>query len=276
MALTKKLKLYNNLLTFHRRSLPHFLIIGGQKCGTTTLFNYLIQHPQVISPLKREMQYFDKKPYLNTAWYRAHFPTKEKLGEKFITGEKSTDYIFHPLGAKRIKRTIRNPKLILLLRNPAERAISQYKHMVRKGHEKRQPEIAFEEEKQTLEKIGTKALYRPTIFNRKETNAFLRFSYIQKGLYLEQIKRFHNYFSEDQLFIEAIENLKINARDITKKVYKFLEIDEDFIPPDLGEKNTGGYKIDENLKEIFTSLQRYYQPYNKELFEYLGEKFPWE
>lgn len=275
MTLTKKLQLYKNFFTFHRRSLPHFLIIGGQKCGTTTLFNYIIQHPQVISPLKKEMQYFDRKHYLNDSWYRAHFPLKEKLGEKFITGEKSTDYIFHPVGAKRIKRTIRNPKLILLLRNPAERAISQYKHMVRTGHESRPPETAFEEEEKTLDNIGSKPLYKPSIFNRKKIDAYLRFSYIQKGLYLEQIKRFHKYFSKDQLFIEAIENLSVKPSNVTKRVYQFLEIDEDFIPSDLSKKNIGGYKLDENLQEMYIHLQRYYQSHNKALFDYLGKKFPW-
>ncbi|MFP3859757.1 MAG: sulfotransferase domain-containing protein [Bacteroidales bacterium] len=275
MTLTKKLQLYKNFFTFHRRSLPHFLIIGGQKCGTTTIFNYIIQHPQVISPLKKEMQYFDKKHYLNDAWYRAHFPLKEKLGEKFITGEKSTDYIFHPVGAKRIKRTIKNPKLILFLRNPAERAISQYKHMVRTGHESRPPKAAFEEEEETLDNIGSKALYKPSIFNRKKIDAYLRFSYIQKGLYLDQIKRFHKYFSEDQLFIEAIENLSVKPSNVTKRVYQFLEIDEDFIPSDLSKKNIGGYKLDENLQEMYIHLQRYYQSHNKALFDYLGKKFPW-
>lgn len=276
LSLINKIKIYSNLFTAPKRALPDFLIIGAQKCGTSTLFDYISQHYQVIPPLKKEMHYFDKKYNLSSYWYRAHFPLKKELGKDKITGEKSTDYIYHPEGAERIKETIGKPKLILILRNPAERAISQYQHMVRAGRENRNPQMAFREEKEFLKSISQKDISKASFVNKKKFNKYSTFSYIRKGLYLGQIKSFYEYFTPDQLFIESTENLKIDPNNIIKRIYQFLDIDTQFLPDDLTPKNRGKYKLDENLTEITEELKNYYTPHNEALFDYLGKRFPWE
>jgi hypothetical protein len=273
--INKKVTTCINLLSACNRVYPDFLIIGAQKSGTTTLFYYLIQHPQVLPPLKKEIHYFDKKYHLGSLWYRAHFPLRKKMGADQITGEKSTDYIFHPLGAPRIKNAPVKPKLILLLRDPVKRAISHYNHQVRMGREKRNPEKAFQEE-DLLFQNNYASLFRKGYFNREKITHYLRFSYKQKGLYLEQIKRYHMQFSADDLIIEAAENLFQEPASVAKRVYDFLGIDPGFTPDDLSSQNVGGYKSNAATAKIAQQLKEFYKPHNEALFTYLGRRFPWQ
>jgi hypothetical protein len=273
--INKKVTSYINLLSAYQRVYPDFLIIGAQKSGTTTLFYYLIQHPQVIAPLKKEIHFFDKKYHLGSLWYRAHFPLSNKMGLDQITGEKSTDYIFHPLVAQRIKQSPVKPKLILLLRDPVKRAISHYNHQVRMGREKRNPEKAFQEE-ETLIQNNYSSLFRRGYFNQKKITNYLRFSYKHKGLYLEQIKQYHRQFSAEDLFIEAAENLFHTPTSVVKSVYEYLGIDPHFTPDDLSSQNVGGYKDSSATAKIAEQLKEFYAPHNEALFAYLNRRFPWQ
>ena len=112
--------------TSHRRTLPDFIIIGAQKCGTTSLYFYLSQHPQLLPSSIKEVHFFDRggNPMMNTfqkgpSWYRSHFPYQK-------TFEASPSYIFHPLVPRRIFELVPDVKIIALLRNPTERAIAHF------------------------------------------------------------------------------------------------------------------------------------------------------
>ena len=111
---------------------PNFLIIGAQRCGTTSLYNYLIQHPQIVPSSKKEVHFFDLNFHLGQSWYEKHFP---EVSDNILTGEASPYYIFHPLCPKRIFDYDPSVKLIVILRNPIDRAYSHYRHIVRLGHE---------------------------------------------------------------------------------------------------------------------------------------------
>ena len=94
--------------TAQRRVLPNFLILGGQRCGTTTLFKTLLQHPCVLGPTFRKgIHYFDLQPDESVEWYRSHFPTKSRLdrlqrrtGVLPAVGESSPYYMWHPLAPR--------------------------------------------------------------------------------------------------------------------------------------------------------------------------------
>ncbi|WP_287523664.1 sulfotransferase domain-containing protein [Okeania sp. SIO2C2] len=109
------------------------MIIGAQKCGTNSLYNYLVQHPLIAASLQHEIHYFDLNFDKDLQWYQSQFP---ELEPGIITGESSPYYLFHPLVPQRIFDIYPQIKLIILLRNPAERAISHYDHEVRLGTEK--------------------------------------------------------------------------------------------------------------------------------------------
>src|SRR5437868_6286833 len=111
------------------RLVPDFIIIGAQKGGTTSLYNYLITHPGIAPIYVKEPHFFDTSFSKGLVWYRSHFPTRlEKYYAQhfhkldFITGEASPYYLFHPLAPERVAKTLPHVKLILVLRNPVDRA----------------------------------------------------------------------------------------------------------------------------------------------------------
>src|SRR5919201_6138602 len=134
------------------RRLPGFLILGTRRGGTTSLFNYLLEHPSV-APLFPSAQnikgvhYFDKQHAKGRAWYRSHFPTVifsafwRVRGYRMIAGEASPYYLFHPWAPQRAHELVPHAKLIVLLRNPVDRAYSHYRERVRNGVE----DLTFEE-----------------------------------------------------------------------------------------------------------------------------------
>ena len=129
-------------LTHPIRLLPDFLISGAQRGGTTSLYNYLQAHPCFELPTTKELHFFDRKFHRGLAWYRAHFPTYlEKCfaqriqGRAFLTGEATPNYLFHPLVSRRVAEVLPRVKLIVLLRNPVDRAFSHYHHILDLGYE---------------------------------------------------------------------------------------------------------------------------------------------
>src|SRR5229473_3108964 len=125
------------------RLLPDFVIIGTQRGGTTSLYNYLAEHPSIGAASIKEVHFFDTSHYKQgLAWYRAHFPpfvqkyyTQHVQKQAFITGEASPYYLFHPFAARRMANSLPHVKLIVMLRNPVDRAYSHFYHELEGGHE---------------------------------------------------------------------------------------------------------------------------------------------
>jgi hypothetical protein len=131
-------------LTAPARILPSFLICGGQRCGTTSLYRALAQHPAVIKAvLHKGVHYFDVSYGRGMRWYRGHFPlrrTAERVSRRLggvpvQTFESSPYYMYHPLAAARIAADLPGVKLLVLVRDPVERAYSQHAHEVARGFE---------------------------------------------------------------------------------------------------------------------------------------------
>ena len=133
-----------------RRILPSFLIIGAQRAGTTSLFRYLLAHPDVAGPSGgdaavwwvKETHFFDEKYSKGLDWYRSFFPLdatrqrRRKRGHDLLAGEATPYYMFHPAVPARAAATLPDVRLIALLRDPVERAYSHYQMMSRTGREK--------------------------------------------------------------------------------------------------------------------------------------------
>ena len=127
------------------RSLPNFIIIGTPKSGTTSLHAYLGQHPLVKNSLIKETYYLHPNNFKGIPLYRQFFPLRQwSYGAARITGEGSTTYFYDPQVAETISTYLPDTKLLLVLREPAERAISQYWHFVRHGRETRPIEEVFD------------------------------------------------------------------------------------------------------------------------------------
>ena len=145
--------------TTRLRGLPDFLIIGAQRCGTTSLYRYLCAHPSVQpAVLNKGIHYFDTNHEQGTAWYRSHFPSepykaylRRRRGvERVLTGEGSPYYFFHPLAPGWIAEELPEARFVVMLRDPVGRAYSQYQHEVARGFEALAFEEALEEEEERL------------------------------------------------------------------------------------------------------------------------------
>jgi hypothetical protein len=117
------------------RGLPSVLIIGAQRSGTTSLFNYLVQHPDVLAPLGKESHYFDLRYARGVWWYRGRFPYAHRLRRGALTLDASPYYLVHPLVPRRVAELLPGARLIALLRHPVDRAFSHYQHAVGDGRE---------------------------------------------------------------------------------------------------------------------------------------------
>lgn len=235
--------------------LPDFLIIGTQKGGTTSLYNYLLQHPAVHGATGKETGYFlNSEP--REEEYRAYFPLEaikaihqNLLVKAFYTGEASTAYLFDENVPKRVKAVLRGVKLIVLLRRPTERAFSAYKHWKGLGQEKRTFSKAIEEE-----------------FKKYNHGGPTEFEYIRRGLYDEQLSRWLNHFGREQFFIERSEKMFENPQQVYDNLLQFLGLASheisSFPVVNKGSDETMSQKTEQRLRT-------FYQPHNEKLFERL-------
>jgi hypothetical protein len=263
-------------LTGPFRALPNFLVIGAQKAGTTTVYDNLIKHPQVLPADIKEVHFFDNNWAKGPNWYRAHFDLKSKLcgargsaGEgASVTGEASPYYLFHPLVPARVKQICPKVKLIAIFRNPVDRAYSHYHHEKRKMREPLSFEEALEQEEQRL------AGEEERILGRTVTSSFAHqhYSYKARGEYARQMRRWLEYFPREQFLL--LESGALN-RDFTgtfARVYDFLGLAHQDLPAPK-RSNVGSY--DKMLPETREALTAYFAPLNEELFEIAGERFEW-
>jgi len=250
------------------RPLPHFIIIGVQKGGTSTLFELLKQHPLIKTSVFKEVHYYDFQYQRGKNWYRSFFPLLTK-NKNILYGEASPYYCFHPLVPERIYKDNPNIKLILLLRDPVDRAYSHFQMEKRKGREKLATfEEAVSKETERLQK-GYEEITNEK--KRYDHNHHV-YSYLSRGRYDEQIKRWLQYFKREQLLVLKSEDFFASPHDSLKQIYKFLNIPVIF-PKDLLAKNQGNYNPVES--ETIKRLRDYYQPHNEALSQFLGEDFQW-
>jgi hypothetical protein len=250
------------------KPLPDFLIIGTQKGGTTSLYNYLVSHPQVLSAAQKEILYFDYNFSENENWYRKFFPLLARLKRSSLTGEADPDYLYHLHAPKRIAQTTKNIKLIIILRNPVNRAISHYWYEVKGGHEKLPIHKAFDIEEERIAE-GRKMVAANEHFYSFE---YEHFSYLDRGKYAEQIKRYMTYFDLKQMLILKSEDLFSHTQETFNKLTSFLNLRR-YELHNLKSYNTGNYQK-ERYTDLRNTLSGFFEPYNRELYKLLDID-PW-
>ncbi len=257
------------------RILPEYLIIGAAKCGTTSLYNYLIQHPAVFPSFKKEVHYFDYYYHKGENWYRSHFPSHHELQKKevaiaqhCITGESSPYYLAHPLSPERVKALLPNVKMICMFRNPVDRAISSYQNQVRLGIEKIMDfeEAIYQEESRI-------AGHEERL--RKDPNyssfEYKYFSYKKRGCYADQLENWFAQFPKEQIMIIQSEKFYENPAPYFKEVVNFIGL-QPWEPEKYKVFNAGG-EYDKMSDALRRKLVEYYQPHNEKLFEMIGKRF---
>ena len=199
------------------RPLPDFLIIGAQKAGTTALYAYLRRHPAITGPSWKEVSYFDRHYERGEAWYRGNFPNRVRARGKLV-GEASPSYIFHPLGPERVKALVPEARLVALVRNPVERALSHYHHEVALGREPLSFEDALDAEEERLRGEKERLAADSSYFSR----AWWSHAYKARGRYAEQLERWLAVFPRERLLILPSEDLGGEPERTHARVLDFL------------------------------------------------------
>ncbi|MDZ4786270.1 MAG: tetratricopeptide repeat protein [bacterium] len=243
---------------------PNFLIIGGMRCGTTSLYEYLTKHPQVVPALKKEVQFWSWEYAKGIDWYLAHFPPIPD-GASFVTGE-ATPCMGSPYSWERLFEYFPKIKLIVILRNPIDRALSHYYHLQRcLGWDRRTFEAAIQSEMQIIKSIEDPSLVDQTFFD-------IEYGYLLSGLYVCFLEKWMNLFPREQFLILRSEDFYIDASVQMEKVFNFLDL-PDYQLAHYEKYNLGAYtSMSESLR---LNLSEFFQPYNQKLEEYLGMKFDW-
>ena len=201
--------------TSFARPLPDFLILGAQKAGTTAVYAYLRWHPRITGPSWKEVSYFDRHYRRGVRWYRGHFPIRSR-GR--LVGEASPGYLFHPLAPARVRETVPDAKLVVLLRDPVDRALSHYHHEVGLGREPLSFEDALAAEAERTRGEEERLVTDPAYFSR----AWWDYAYVARGRYADQLERWFAVFPREQLLVLASEELAADPPGVYRRVLEFL------------------------------------------------------
>lgn len=188
--------------------LPHFIIVGTMKSGTTSLGHYLDQHDHIYMP-KNEVHFFDNFGGYADRWNRGleWYGSQFKLAkENQIIGEKTPTYSYLEDVPARIKETLPKVKLIWIFRNPIDRAYSNYWHAVKNGGERESFEYAVNNEQERIQTDIWKG-------------------YVKRSNYAEQVRNYLNYFDLDQMLFLTFEEMKNDLKVTLQKTCQFLNVD---------------------------------------------------
>ncbi|MER7167809.1 sulfotransferase domain-containing protein [Micromonospora sp. NPDC000207] len=265
--------------TAARRPLPDFLIIGTKRGGTTSLWNYLIQHPLVprLFPAwnTKASHYFEEHWNRGEAWYRSHFPTERQRaalaarhGGPTRVGEAAPLYMFHPLAAQRVAALMPQVKLIVLLRDPVERAYSHWKERRTHGIEPLDFPAALAAEPERTAGERDRLIAEPEYFSEP----YDWYTYRARGRYLEHLEPWLDRFDRNQLLFLPSEDLYRDARATYTRTLDFLGLPDHDLPNFKVYNDRRSSPLDPQVRAELTD---YYLPHNEALEQRLGLIFDW-
>jgi len=264
------------------RVLPGALIIGAQKAGTTSLFNFLTRHPGVVGPASgiKELHFFDSS-VREEAGYRSHFPTavevgrvRGRLGFEPAVMEGTPYYLAHPCVPGRVKDLLPGAKLIACLREPIARAISHHRHNMRKGHDAIGSFAeAVRAEPERLAGLEGKLLSGEL----SSSYAHRNYSYLERGKYADQLSRWFDAFGAERVRVVIAEEMFADPGGTVRDLAGFLGIGE----ADLGSfPESGrdpGAAASKGIEDsaLRAELEGYFAEPNERLAAMLGRDLPW-
>ena len=237
--------------------LPDFLGLGTQKGGTTTLHELLSAHPRIMLPTCKEVHYFDLRFHESIEWYSHHFTS---VATHQLCGEITPYYLFHPNVPDRIQHFIPTVKLIILLRDPIERTLSQVFHAKRRGFEPLDIEDALNAEPERLASGDPFSLQKH--------------SYVSRSRYIEQLDRYSQRFSKKQMLILRSEDLFEQPETVWHQLMSFLNLEAINLPIPLPRANAGSGESKAIDPIIRARLQHELEPTAQAVKERYG--FSWE
>jgi len=210
-----------------------FIIIGAQKSGTTSLFKYLKPHPKIFMSSNKEAPFFSDDKLYEAGWESFSRDFFNGATDEQYWGKASPQYMGNKLAAQRIHEMMPDTRLIALLRNPVERAFSQYSMSVRRGFEQR----SFDEVVAALMQSDALITARNTmpVLEAGNTNEDESGHYLVWGEYGRILQEFQNYFPKDQLHVLFMDEMIKDPVGTYQQVIKFIGIDDNYVPPNVGK-----------------------------------------
>jgi hypothetical protein len=266
-------------LTSDQRMLPSFLICGGQRCGTTSLYRAMAAHPVVLKAvLHKGVHYFDTAYHHGIDWYRAHFPARraaEKVAERYgvpaQTFESSPYYMYHPQAVARIARDLPYAKLVVLVRDPVERAYSQHHHEVARGFE-------------TERDFGAALALEPARLHRQEERlaadpAFYSFAhqhhaYRARGEYARYLSVMAQHVGRERIHVVESERFFADPEPVYDEVCRFLGLPPHLERPVFEQHNARPRQADMD-PGLRRELRAYYHSHDEALAGWLGHTPIW-
>ena len=281
-------------ITSSFRMLPSFLILGGSRSGNTSLFAYLTEHPNIMPGSLKAFFFFQYFTNNKTSFYRSQFPIKRK---NLITCDSTSSYFVHPLIPARVHKLLPSAKLIVVLRNPVERAYSEFHYTVTLGSELTENfEDVIKSELKRIE-IGNK---KPELKIENTNYNHFAFSHLRDGLYVQHLERWLKFFPNEQLLVLHTKDLSTNFDNTLAKTFEFLNLPKyqienrieknkiDKIRPLSGHERNIYKNIDSKTRTLFNVqnypeiksetrkfLQDFFRPHNEKLFKMIGKRFDW-
>jgi Sulfotransferase domain len=266
-------------MTALARMLPSFLICGGQRCGTTSLYRALATHPAILKAvLHKGVHYFDIDYHRGPSWYRGHFPlqragarVEREFGVPALTFESSPYYMYHPLAMPRIAHDLPGVRVIVLVRDPVERAYSQHAHEVARGFE---TELSFaralELEPRRLRGQEERLRRDPNYYSFSHQHH----AYRGRGEYVRYLDRMAALLGRERIHVVSSERFFADPRPVYDGVLRFLGLPRPSYP-DFGRHNARARSAPLS-PALRAELRAHFAPYDDRLAAWLGHPPPWQ
>ena len=242
------------------RRLPDFVVIGGIRCGTSSIFNYLAAHQEVAVSTRKELHYFDRHYDRGSSWYRSWFPARWEGAR--LTGEATPSYLMNLDAPERAYETIPDAKFVVMLRDPVDRAISHFNLRMQKGHE----------ECATLAEALEDESNRVGIVSNSHRLGHNLDCYFLQGEYVRGLEWWFRYFDPEQFCILTSEALFENPATTYTKILDFLDIGKTQFPDFVVHNAAPEHESDNQTAEL---LRQRYMPANQKLYDLIGTDLGW-
>jgi len=257
--------------------LPQFLIVGAERGGTTSLFHVLRQHPAGVNGTlpRKEVHYFDNKYSQGLGWYQCHFPlaARARLGARSagaapVAFEATANYMFHPLAPERIHRDLPGVRLLVLVRDPVERAYSAHAHQVGFGFETEPFERALELEDARLEGELKRIMANPGY----QSFSFDHHTYRARGHYADQLDQLARIFGRDRIHVIDSGDFFAAPGPAYDQVLRFLRLPDCGQPRFTPQNARPRSPMPESLRD---ALEEHFRPHDERLAAWLGREPSW-